>query len=148
MGGGHGEYTKLLAAQFPFGQVFVFESDREVFDQLASNIESLNNISAIPSDFYEEWCENNGIAAIDYLRFDAKFSGLGILKSHSASTKNISVVSVKLDFSSPKMNKRFLQKIRYRLELFGFKFLVQWIMEGVEGEMLFIRKDIYDSIFN
>lgn len=152
LGGQEGAATKWLAAQFPKGNLIVFESNEEKFIQLKTNLHEFKNtliynLSLKPTAesnlSLDEWCEQNKISSLDLIRLDSEGADWSILKASPKILKTASVISIKLIGSS---NKNGIT-IKKNLERLGFNLLPSQHQEKMGNELVFIRKDIYDCIF-
>ena len=101
----------------------------------------------VPCVMLDDWCKQNGIKRIDFLRLDTGGFECQILKSSPETLKTALTIVTKTYFHKPKksiINYFFLKRF---LERNDFELLSHWYLEGQGGEALFIRKCMYDSIF-
>ncbi|MEI8365853.1 MAG: FkbM family methyltransferase [Parachlamydiaceae bacterium] len=102
----------------------------------------------VPCIVLDAWCKQNGITHIDFLRLDAGGIEGRIIKSSPEILKTVSVLVTKTHLSSSKKNVTSFQSLKKALEDQGLTLLSHWYEEGKEGEAVFVRKCMYDSIFN
>lgn len=96
----------------------------------------------------DDWCAQNGIGRIDFLRLDAEGFEYHILRSSPKALKTVLVILTKTYFHKLRSSfvpYEYLKKFLYDN---GFILLSHWYKDGEGGEAMFIRKIMYDSVFN
>ena len=146
------EETLLLAKRFPKGRVIAFEQDPQIFNQLENKATAFTNLFLNNEDILStplnlnHWCALNEIHQIDLIRIDANELSQRLLKSSSNLLKTTSVIFIKTSNSSKRKSGEF-SVLKSRLTALGFKLLSYWYSENFSGNSVFIRKEIYDSLF-
>ncbi|MGL5262975.1 MAG: FkbM family methyltransferase [Candidatus Rhabdochlamydia sp.] len=111
----------------------------------------------IPCVVLDDWCKHHGITHIDFLRLDVGGLEWQILQSSPEILKTVLVIVTKTHmcpFSKFKQSRLSrgpilsYSMLKNFLENQGFTLLSHWYQEGREGEATFVRKRMYDSIFN
>lgn len=101
----------------------------------------------VPSITLEEWCKQNSISHIEFLRLDAGGFEFQILRSSPEILKTVLVIVTKTYFHKPRKSISSYYILKRFLETNGFELLAHWYQEGQEGEATFVRKYMYDSLF-
>jgi FkbM family methyltransferase len=111
----------------------------------------------IPCVVLDDWCKHHGITHIDFLRLDVGGLEWQILQSSPEILKTVLAIVTKTHmcpfsgFRHPRLSKGSILSypvLKKLLENQGFTLLSHWYQEGKEGEATFVRKYMYDSIFN
>jgi FkbM family methyltransferase len=101
----------------------------------------------VPVVVLDDWCKENCIDRIDFLRLDAGGLEWQILKS-SPNVLNQVIVIVARTYMKPSNQIAISFPIfKKQMENEGFELLSHWYQEEKEGEATFVRKNMYDSIF-
>jgi len=95
----------------------------------------------------DDWCKQNGVDHIDFLRLDAGGFEYQILKSSPKILKKVSTIVTRTHFHKLRTINVPYFMLKYFLEMNGFELLSHWYEEGETGEATFVRKCMYDSIF-
>ena len=93
------------------------------------------------------WCKLNGIDHIDFLRLDVGNLAHHVLQSSSEILQTVLVVVVRTYLFHPENSEFSYPSIKKFMEHQGFELLAHWYEEGKEGEAMFVRKYLHDSIF-
>jgi hypothetical protein len=156
---GHsGEEAVLLAQRFPKGHVLVFEPNPNSFNNLRIHAGSLPNLLPFCEDllaslFYttnnrlDYWLQTRDVHQIDFIRLDADGLELSLLRSPPSIIKTAAMIFTKTNPDSKKDKVHSFHKLKHYMQLSGFCLLSHWYREGCRGEALFIRKDIYNAIY-
>jgi len=95
----------------------------------------------------DDWCVNNRIDHIDFLRLDTNGTELDILLSAPKIIETVQVLVLKTYLRQPNHLVPSYNTLKQTLTTMGFELLAHWYQEGKRGEAVFIRKHLYDSIF-
>ncbi len=112
------------------------------------NLENAESGINVPCVVLDEWCKSNGINHIDFLRIDAGGLEWLIIQSSPNILKTVLALSTKTYLSPSRGHRISFTLLKAVLEHQGFTMLSHWYEEGKEGEAMFIRKCMVDSIFN
>lgn len=95
----------------------------------------------------DDWCYQNNIDRVDFVRLDVGGLEKQILESSPKIFEKIIVISTKT-YLNPK-DKSAIPYIFLKnwLNARGFQLLSHWYKEKEEGEAIFVRQYMYDSIF-
>lgn len=77
----------------------------------------------------------------DFFWVDSEGSELDILESSAETLKDVSVIYTTTHLQD---NGAPFQKLKFCLELLGFRLLSHWYKEGQKGHAIFLRQDIFD----
>lgn len=120
-------------------------------DERASLLVELKNTDTYSIDvscvILDEWCEENQLEKIDFLKMDVEGYELQILKSSPKILKTVKVICTKTNLKKTRKNITVFSDLKNNLEKMGFEMLAHWYQEGLQGEATFIRKEIYDALF-
>ncbi|MEI8365851.1 MAG: FkbM family methyltransferase [Parachlamydiaceae bacterium] len=119
-------------------------------DAKASLLPPENEESAItvPCVVLDEWCATQGISHVDFLRLDAGGIEWQILQSSPVVLGVVSVIGIKTHLSPSFRSVVSFRLLKMLVEDQGFELLSHRYVEGKEGEAIFVRKCLYDSIFD
>jgi FkbM family methyltransferase len=95
----------------------------------------------------DEWCLRSGVVGIDFLRVDAGGYELQILASARRMLERALVVVTRTHRHRPRAGIVTFPVMRLFLEMSGFELLSHSYEEGREGEAVFVRQALYDSVF-
>jgi FkbM family methyltransferase len=98
-------------------------------------------------DSLDNWCQKNSLDHIDFLRLDAEGVELQILRSSPQILKTVWVISTKTNFFAYRDGTTLYPELKNFLEMNQFELLAHWFYSGQQGEAIFIKKCIYDSLF-
>lgn len=101
----------------------------------------------VPSILLDDWCKQEEIDHIDFLRLDAGGLEWQIIESSPNILKEVIVIVTKTYMNPSDCSIPSYPILKKRLENEGFELLSHWYQEGKEGEATFIRKYMYDSLF-
>jgi FkbM family methyltransferase len=101
----------------------------------------------VPCATVDEWCTQSGLARVEFLRLDAGGFELQILQRSRAVLESALVVVTKTYRNKPRAGIVSYPILKLFLEMAGFELLSHWYEEGAEGEAVFVRKPLYDSLF-
>lgn len=96
----------------------------------------------------DDWCHDQGITHVDFLRMDAGGMEWQIIQSSPRILKSVLVLLTKTYLSSDAEGIILFPTLKSLLEAQGFTLLAHCYKGGKEGEAIFVRKHLYDSIFN
>ncbi len=95
----------------------------------------------------EDWCRDNAISRVDFIRLDVEGYELQILKTCPNLLKSVIALSVKTSMAPYRSNWTQYRQMKQYLIQHDFELLAHWFKDGVGGEALFIKRNIYDSLF-
>jgi len=162
--------SSFYATQFPYGKLIVIEPNSHSLELLEPYLRSFLQTKLLPMDFkkgvqegnrrvytvdftklpgtsLDNWCEMNGIQRIDALRVDLKGKELNVLKGAKQILKNTWVVSARTGLSPLSTPALQFFRLKNFLMTQGFELYAHVYIEGKEGESIFIKKFIYESMF-
>lgn len=95
----------------------------------------------------DDWCKKNKVDHIDFMWLNLEGFELQVLKSSPHILKKVKVIYTKTNFFPFRIGTTQYQDLRKFLEKSGFTLLSHWYREGLQGDAIFIRKEIYNSVF-
>jgi FkbM family methyltransferase len=101
----------------------------------------------VPGVVLDQWCKQNDIDHIDFLRLDVGGMEGFILASSPEIIKTILVIVTKTYLQPANSTIYSFAQIKQFLEMQGFELLGHWYQEGKEGEATFVRRYMYDALF-
>lgn len=153
------EEALLLARNFPKGRVIVFEPNAKVFNKLLGKFSQFANLFVFHEEILkfslsksninlDTWCNLNDYPKVDLIRLDSDGLELKILRSSPQILKTTSVIFTKTNTRYSKKKLIQFSRLKHHLSELGFILLSHWYYDDSPGDAVFIRKDIYDSIYN
>lgn len=101
----------------------------------------------VPTVVLDDWCREQGIDHIDFLRLDAGGLEWQILESSPRILKDVIVIVVKTYLHPSHRSILSYAVLKRQLENRGFELLSHWYKDGQEGEATFIQRYMYDALF-
>ncbi len=95
----------------------------------------------------DDWCKDNQIDHIDCLRLDVEGLELQILKSSPIILQTVSALVTKTNFFPFRRLTTQFSELEKFLKENDFEMLSHWYHEGLQGEAIFVKKRLYDSLF-
>ena len=94
----------------------------------------------------DEWCQQNGIDHVDFLRLDVQGSEMQVLKSSPQILNKIKVIYVATSMFPFREGTTLYEDLKSFLESSGFTFLSHWYREGLEGQAIFVQSSFLDAV--
>lgn len=101
----------------------------------------------VPVVVLDDWCEQQGLTRIHFLRLDAGGIEMRILQSSPRILSTVLVVVSRTYLGPANAAVISFPLLKQYLERHGFELLSHWYEEGAQGEATFVRRILYDSIF-
>lgn len=95
----------------------------------------------------DDWCKEQNIDHIDFLRLDTGGLEWQILQSSPHILKEVIVLVIKTYMQPTKPMILSYPLLKLRLENEGFELLSHWYQEDGEGEATFVKKYMYNALF-
>lgn len=95
----------------------------------------------------DDWCQANGVDHIDFLQLDASGSEYPILLGASRILRTVQVICTRTYFRGYWNKVKEFQELNDLLRRSGFEMLSHWYFEGLYGEAVFIRTEIYHALY-
>jgi FkbM family methyltransferase len=102
----------------------------------------------VPCVVLDDWCQQNGIDRVHFIQLDCEGYELQILKSSPNILQNVLVICTKTNFFPFRNGTSQYAELEAYLDSCGFTMLSHWYREGLQGEATFIRKYIYNALFD
>lgn len=101
----------------------------------------------VPVVVLDDWCGQQGLTRVHFLRLDAGGIEMRILQSSPRILSTALVVVSKTYLGRSNAAVISFPLLKQYLEREGFELLSHWYEEGAQGEATFVRRILYDSIF-
>ncbi len=95
----------------------------------------------VPCVIFDDWCQNNGVKAIDFMWLDLEGFELQFLMSSPKILKTVRAIYSETNFFKFREGTTQFVYLKKYLELQGFSMIAHWYNEGVQGDAIFIRKE-------
>ena len=139
-----GDMTEICRSLYPNGRFIIFTFDLNRVIQLP--VLSYPFLLS-PQTSLDRLCQENAISQADVIRWDAKELDRSFIKLSPNMIGSASLLSIRThDHAKKKRISKFITLQRY-LEGIGFCLMIHFYKEEGEGEAVFIRKEIYDALF-
>jgi 2-O-methyltransferase len=96
----------------------------------------------VPCVILDDWCRENRIDRIDFMWLDLEGMELQVLKSSPEILKTVKVIFAETNFAHLRVGMTHVFALRRFLEKAGFTMLAHWYFPALQGNALFVRKDL------
>jgi FkbM family methyltransferase len=93
----------------------------------------------------DDWCHQNGVDHIDYLRLDVQGSELQVLQSSPQILSGVKVIDVATNFFPFRIGTTMYQDLNEFLTTSGFTLISHCYREKLEGNALYINDHFFDD---
>lgn len=100
----------------------------------------------VPCMILDDWCEINGIHNIDFMWLDMEGLELQVLSASPKIFDTVKAIYVETNFYKFRKGTTLYNDLKNFLESKGFKMLSHWYMESIQGNAIFVRKELYPQI--
>ncbi|HEX2583065.1 MAG TPA: FkbM family methyltransferase [Chlamydiales bacterium] len=98
----------------------------------------------VPCVIFDDWCKENQVSSIDFMWLDLEGFEMQFLKSSPNILKTVKVIQAETNiFGFRKGTTRF-PVLKAFLKKQGFKMVAHWYNEGLQGDAIFVRKELLD----
>ncbi|MBN1915083.1 MAG: FkbM family methyltransferase [Parachlamydiales bacterium] len=97
----------------------------------------------VPCVILDDWCTENNISHIDFMWLDLEGLELQTLKSSPHILKTVQVIYTETNFYKFREGMTQYRELKQFLERSGFKLLSHWYTEGLQGDAIFVRQEIF-----
>ena len=101
----------------------------------------------VPCVILDEWCKQNKIDHIDFMWLDLEGFELQALKNSPQILSTVKVIYTETNFFPFRVGTTQYQTLKRFLEQSGFQLLSHWYREGLQGDAIFVKKEIYEAVF-
>jgi len=101
----------------------------------------------VPCVILDNWCMKNEIDHIDFMWLDLEGLELQILKSSPIILSTVKVIYTETNMFKFRKGTTQFESLRSFLEKSGFKLLSHWYNEGLQGDAIFVNKELFDLAF-
>lgn len=102
-------------------------------------------IITVPCVVFDDWCRDHAVKAIDFIWLDIEGFELQFLKSSQEILKTVKVIYTETNFSKFREGTTQFVELKSYLESIGFKPIAHWYNEGLQGDAIFVRKELADN---
>jgi 2-O-methyltransferase len=97
----------------------------------------------IPCVILDNWCKQQKIKAIDFMWLDLEGLELQVLQSSPYILSTVQVIYTETNFFEFRQGMTHYQDLKLFLEKAGFKLIAHWYTEGLQGDALFVRQELF-----
>ena len=101
----------------------------------------------VPCVVLDDWCRENQIDHIDILRLELEGLELQVLESSPNILKAVKIIYMKSFIHPHRVSMTEYPHLKRYLEAANFVLLAHWYTTGVEGHVLFLSRELFDSYF-
>jgi hypothetical protein len=94
----------------------------------------------------DDWCKKNNVDHIDFMWLDLEGLELQILQSSPLILNTVKVIYTETNFYEFRKNMTQYGALKEFLNSSGFRLLSHWYAQAHQGNAIFVRKEIYESI--
>lgn len=91
----------------------------------------------------DDWCQANNIDHIDFMWLDLEGLELQVLKSSPEILDKVKVIYTETNFFVFRKGATQFNDLRTFLDKSGFKLLSHWYREGLQGDAIFVKKELF-----
>jgi 2-O-methyltransferase len=100
----------------------------------------------IPCVVLDDWCKINQVEHIDFMWLDLEGMELQILQSSPEILKKLKVIYTETNFLEFRIGMTQYKELKAFLENAGFKLLAHWYLESYQGDAIFVKNEIFNSV--
>lgn len=100
----------------------------------------------VPCFVLDDWCKDNNQSRIDFMWLDLEGYELQVLKSSPQILSTVKAMYVETNFYEFRQGMTQYQDLRRFLEENGFQLLSHGYYKGYQGNAIFVRADLFDTI--
>ncbi len=97
---------------------------------------------SVPCVILDDWCQQNRIDAFDFLWLDLEGFEIQFLRSSPHILRNASVIYTETNFYEFRKATSQYGELKSFLESEGFEVIAHWYSEGLQGDAIFVRKEL------
>lgn len=98
----------------------------------------------VPCVILDDWCATNDIDHIDFMWLDLEGLELQVLTSSPQILSKVKVIYTETNFRPFRKKMTQYKQLRRFLESNGFAMLSHWYVRGLQGNAIFVRKELLD----
>ena len=96
----------------------------------------------VPCVIFDDWCRDHNVENIDFMWLDIEGFELQFLKSSPKILKTVKVIQTETNFFGFRKGTTRFRSLERFLESQGFKLAAHWFNEGLQGDAIFVRKEL------
>lgn len=97
----------------------------------------------VPCVVLDDWCQENNIDHFDFMWLDLEGLELQILKSSPRILEKVKVIYTETNFFEFRKGTTQFRDLKHFLESAGFELLSHWYTEGLQGDAIFVKKELF-----
>lgn len=101
----------------------------------------------VPCVVLDDWCKQKNIDHFDFMWLDLEGLELQILKSSPQILSKVKVIYTETNLFDFRIGMTRYADLKAFLEQSGFKLLSHWYTDGLQGDAIFVRSDLYNLAF-
>jgi FkbM family methyltransferase len=95
----------------------------------------------------DDWCQVNDVDHIDFIWLDLEGLELQVLKSSPKILEKVKVIYTETNFLEFRKGMTQFKDLKTFLENSGFQLLSHWYAEGFQGNVIFVKKELFELGF-
>jgi FkbM family methyltransferase len=101
----------------------------------------------VPCVVLDDWCQSHEIDHIDFMWLDLEGLELQVLKSSPRILEKVNVIYTETNFLEFRLGMTQFTDLKTHLENSGFKMLSHWYYEGLQGDAIFVKRELFELVF-
>ncbi|HSX11018.1 MAG TPA: FkbM family methyltransferase [Chlamydiales bacterium] len=98
-------------------------------------------IITVPCVVFDDWCEEHGIEAVDFMWLDLEGFEIQFLTSSPKILKTVQVIYTETNFKQLREGTTQFATLVAFLQDMGFVVIAHWYNDGFQGDAIFVRKE-------
>jgi len=98
----------------------------------------------VPCVIFDDWCRENQIDFVDFMWLDIEGFEMQFMKSSPTILKTVKVIQTETNFFDFRKGTTQFRKLKPFLENEGFQLVAHWYYEGLQGDAIFVRKELIE----
>jgi uncharacterized protein YfaT (DUF1175 family) len=91
----------------------------------------------------DDWCQANAVSGFDFMWLDLEGYELQALSKSLVILSTVNAIYVETNFQNFRVGMTQFVDLRKFLEGNGFKLLSHWYHDGLQGNAIFIKKELF-----
>ncbi len=96
----------------------------------------------VPCVVLDDWCREHDVDHLDFMWIDLEGMELQLLRSSQNILKTVKVIYAETNFYGFRLGTTQFSDLKNFLEQQGFKLVAHWFTGGLQGDAIFVRKEL------
>ena len=97
---------------------------------------------AVPCVIFDDWCRDNQVDKIDFMWLDIEGFEMQFFESSPSILNTVKVIQTETNFFDFRKGTTQFGRLKPFLEKQGFELVAHWYNEGLQGDAIFVRKEL------